>query len=141
MEGRDIEGDVWHVQRVRNEVNGEFSTRDQTKTGKDRYVPLDPETLKAMGPGRIFTDVKADSYRQLHWYPACKAAGLDWRPAPRDLRRTYATLIRAGGADLETTRVALGHTRLATTDIYLAERPEVQGEALRALQRAMRGAA
>ena len=70
-----------------------------------------------------------------------QAAGLDWRPAPRDLRRTFATLARAGGADLEAVRVALGHTRLATTDVYLGERPEARDDALEAVQRALRGAA
>lgn len=144
MMAEDITDGVWHVQRVRNEVDGVFSTRDQTKTGKDRYIPLEPElaeTLKAVGPGRVFTDIKADTYRQCHWYPACKAAGLDWKPAPRDLRRTYATLARSGGADLEDVRVALGHTRIATTDVYLGERPEARDAALKAVQRALRGAA
>ena len=37
--------------------------------------------------------------------------------------------------------MALGHARLATTDMYLAERPEARHEALEAIQRALRGAA
>ncbi len=124
METTDITDGVWHIQRVRNQVDGQFSTRDMTKTKKDRWTLIGPELaeqIKAAGPGRIFTDFRLDTYRQCVWYPACKAAGLDWRPAPRDLRRTFATLAREGGADLEAVRVSLGHTRLATTDIYLGE--------------------
>ena len=144
METTDITDGVWHVQRVRNQVDGQFSTRDMTKTKKDRWTLIGPELaeqIKAAGPGRVFSDFRLDTYRQCVWYPACKAAGLDWRPAPRDLRRTFATLAREGGADLEAVRVALGHTRLATTDIYLGERPGVGTEALEAVQRALRGAA
>jgi hypothetical protein len=37
--------------------------------------------------------------------------------------------------------VALGHTKIATTDIYLGERPEARGEALLAVQKALKGAA
>ena len=140
----DITDGVWHVRRVRNEVNGEFSDRDQTKTGRDRWITMDPEIveqIKAMGPGRIFSDFRSDSFRQLAWYPACRAAGLDWKPAPRDLRRSFATMARSEGIDLEAVRVALGHTRLATTDVYLGERPEARDDAFLAVQRALRGAA
>ena len=132
LEAEDVTNGEWHIQRVRNQVNGEFSTKDYTKTGRDRWIPIEPglaEQIKAAGPGRVFTDFLLNSYRMLHWYPACKAAGLDWRPAPRDLRSTFATCLRAGGADLEVVRVALGHTKLATTDCYLGERPETKADA------------
>ena len=143
METGDIVDGVWHVCRVRNQVNGKFITRDTTKTGRDRFIPMDAEIvakIMARGPGRVFSDVTRETYRK-HWRRACKAAGLEWYPAPRDLRRTFATLARSGGADLEAVRVALGHTRISTTDQYLGERPETRGEALLAVQKALRGAA
>ena len=143
METGDVDSGVWHVQRVRNQVNGKFITRDTTKTGRDRFIPMDPEIVAKImkrGRGRVFSDVTRETYRK-RWRTACKAAGLDWYPAPRDLRRTFATLARAGGADLEAVRVALGHTRIATTDAYLAERAETRGEALLAVQKALKGAA
>ena len=85
MEAEDITDGVWHVQRVRNQVDGEFSTRDQTKTGKDRCIPIDPELaeqIKAAGPGRIFTDFRLDTYRQSTGIPraGCRAR-LAARPA------------------------------------------------------------
>jgi integrase len=143
METGDIADGMWHVCRVRNQVHGKFITRDTTKTGRERFIPMDAEIVAKImerGPGRVFSDVARETYRK-HWRKACKAAGLDWYPAPRDLRRTFATLARAGGADLEAVRVALGHTRISTTDQYLGERPETRGEALQAVQKALRGAA
>ena len=143
METGDIERGVWHVCRVRNQVNGRFITRDTTKTGRDRFIPMDSEIVAKImerGPGRAFSDVTRETYRK-RWRRACMDAGLDWYPAPRDLRRTFATLARAGGADLEAVRVALGHTRISTTDQYLGERPETRGEALLAVQKALQGAA
>lgn len=143
LEAEDIEDGEWHVQRVRNEVDGQFSTKDYTKTGKDRQVPIGPDLaarIAERGPGRVFTDFQLNTFRICHWYPACRMAELDWRPAPRDLRRTFATLARAGGADLEAVRIALGHTRIATTDIYLGERAESRDDAFLAVQR-MTGAA
>jgi integrase len=41
------------------------------------------------------------------------------------LRRACATLMRRGGADLETIRGVLGHESLATTEIYLGPDPEL----------------
>ena len=145
METGDIADGVWHVCRVRNQVNGKFITRDKTKTGKDRFIPIGRragrEQIMARWPGPGVHRLHGRHIPPVHWYPACKAAGLDWHPAPRDLRRTFATLARAGGADLEAVRVALGHTRISTTDQYLGERPETRGEALLAVQKALRGAA
>jgi integrase len=143
METEDIQDGLWHVQRVRNEVDGQFTTKDQTKTGKDRYVQMDPAIVKWImerGPGRVFPN-SSHHTRRLHWRNACRNAGLNWMPAPRDLRRTFATLARTGGADLEAVRVALGHTKIATTDIYLGLREETRGEALQAVQKALKGAA
>ena len=85
METTDITDGVWHVQRVRNQVDGQFSTRDMTKTKKDRWTLIGPELaeqIKAAGPGRVFSDFRLDTYRQCVWYPACKAAGLDLASRP-----------------------------------------------------------
>ena len=143
METEDIDRGVWHVQRVRAELKTGFVTVDKTKTGRTRDIPMDPaivRRIKATGPGRVLPDIRSTTYRKT-WRAACKAAGLDWRPAPRDLRRTFATLAREGGADLEAVRVALGHARLATTDVYLDERPGTRTDALLAVKKALRGAA
>jgi integrase len=139
METGDISDGVWTISRVRNEINSVFSNRDKTKTGRARQVRIGPELVRQIterGPGRVFPDVTMRT-RRTHWKYACACAGLDWSPAPRDLRRSFATLARAGGADLEAVRIALGHTRLMTTDLYLGERPEARDDALLAVQRAL----
>lgn len=121
MEAEDIERGRWHICRVRNELKTGFVTVDTTKTHKDRYVPVRSELARRIaerGPGRAFSDFKMDTFRIRKWHPACKAAGLDWQPAPRDLRRTFATIARSRGADLEAVRVALG-THQALDDRHL----------------------
>jgi site-specific recombinase XerD len=55
------------------------------------------------------------------WLPAM---GIDDVTA-HALRRACATLMRRGGADLETIRGVLGHESLATTEIYLGPDPEL----------------
>ncbi len=145
MLAEDITDGVWHVCRTRNEVHGKFIDRDMTKTVKTRYIELDPELaekLTSMGPGRVFGDFHREAFRVHHWQRACKAAGLDWTPAPRDLRRTFAALLREAGADLETTRVAMGHAHLSTTDIYLPERASTRTSVRSFIKkRALKGAA
>lgn len=143
LEAEDIKDGEWHVCRVRNEVRRKFVTVDWTKTHKDRFIPVDPELadrIKAAGPGRVIGDFVRDSYRRA-WRIACQKAGLDWMPAPRDARRSFATIARSGGADLEDVRVALGHARISTTDLYLGERPETTTHAQEAVRKALKDAA
>lgn len=138
----DVTHGVWTIQRVRSQVGPEFVDRKSTKTGKPRSVRLPDELaarIEAAGPGRIFTDVTRQVFR-IRWAMACRAAGLGWTPAPRDLRRTFATLMRAGGSSLEATRMQLGHSNVVTTDRYLAEPAEPSDDAYRAVQRAIEAA-
>lgn len=139
IEARDVEGGVWTIARVRNQVDNKFSTKEYTKTGRVRQVRLPRELVEQInerGRGRVFPDISHHT-RRFHWQNACRNAGLDWTPAPRDARRSFATLAREAGLGLDKLRVQLGHTRLETTDIYLAERPEATDDAYEAVQRAL----
>lgn len=75
MEAGDIDRSVWHVQCVRNELKTGFVAVDKTKTGRTRYVPMDPaivRRIKATGAGRVFRDIPSTTYRKV-WRAACKA--------------------------------------------------------------------
>lgn len=55
----------------------------------------------------------------------CRRAGL-LNPAlsslrPHDLRRSMAAMARAGGAEIEMIKSALGHSSLVTTERYLSQ--------------------
>lgn len=140
MRTEDVKAGVWTISRVRNEIDGTFITVDKTKTGKARQVAVGQELarrIKAAGTGPVFSEFLLDTFRLCHWYPACRMAGLDWRPAPRDLRRTFATLAREGGTGLDVIRQQLGHTKISTTDIYLGETAEARTDAMEAVRRAL----
>jgi integrase len=62
------------------------------------------------------------------WSALCEAAGLDGYRL-HDLRRTYASFMLSGGADLSTVGNALGHTQASTTMRYAFLLTEVQKEA------------
>ena len=48
-----------------------------------------------------------------------RKAGLSQRLGPHKIRHTTATMMLRNGANLETVRRTLGHTEIATTEIYL----------------------
>lgn len=52
---------------------------------------------------------------------------------PHDLRRAWATLLLDSGADVQTIQAGLGHSSLATTQLYLATRPKRLAEAVQGL--------
>lgn len=61
-----------------------------------------------------------------------EAAGVD-HLLPHDLRRAWATLLLDAGADVQTIQAGLGHSSLATTQLYLATRPKRLAEAVQGL--------
>ena len=102
------------------------------KGGKERRVPIAPETLsvirrwqKVRGPctylfisqrGKPFT---REGLRVLFKRLGKRAGVVDVRCSPHTLRHTTAQEWLDGGGDLETLRLLLGHARLETTMRYL----------------------
>lgn len=146
LKGTDVIGCDIHVSHVLTELHKptRFILEDRTKTGDGRIVRVSKELaaeLRAAGNDFVFLwdgeHFRSERFRRTIWKPALKAAGISEDVTPRDLRRTHATLLRSGGADIETVRTRLGHSSIATTDRYLGERAETQDAALDALSVAL----
>ena len=62
--------------------------------------------------------LSANQVRQMLRRRACRA-GIEHRVHPHQLRHTYAGELSREGVPVDTIRKALGHSSLATTDVYL----------------------
>jgi integrase/recombinase XerD len=108
------------------------------KGGKGRIVPVGAaavEALRAYLPdarmemlcGRAHSTLfvgrrgsgltRQGLYKTVQTYAS--AAGLDERVGPHTLRHSFATHLLDGGCDLRTLQAMLGHSDLATTQVYL----------------------
>lgn len=105
----------------------------QGKGGKDRYVPLPPDTLQLLRQFWCMTRPRewmfsAQSDRRLplledsaqRWYYGARAAaGIGKSGGIHTLRHCYATHLLEAGVDLHTLSQWLGHRHLSTTMRYL----------------------
>ena len=107
------------------------------KGNKERVVPLHDLCIHAMRSyfedgrpllldgkksDRFFVSsrgnpLSADAMRKM-FKATVRAAGLDERLSPHDMRHTFATDLLDGDADLRSVQEMLGHASLSTTQIY-----------------------
>jgi len=111
--------------------------RVRGKGGKDRLVPVSGRALEALADyaatarGQLLgertcrdmfvTRLGRRMSRQNFWARLehwALVAGIGRRFSPHTLRHSFATHLLAGGADLRAVQVMLGHSQLATTEIY-----------------------
>lgn len=107
------------------------------KGGKERLVPVGRRALGAVAvylrqvrpgldrgrtEGRLFLNARGGPLSRVGAWGiirgAALAAGLTKRVTPHTLRHSFATHLLEGGADLRAVQEMLGHTDLATTQIY-----------------------
>jgi len=107
------------------------------KGGKERLVPVGRRALGAVAVylrqvrptldrgrsrGRLFLNARGGPLSRVGAWgiirAAAVAAGLTKRVTPHTLRHSFATHLLEGGADLRAVQEMLGHSDLATTQIY-----------------------
>ena len=92
------------------------AVREYLETGR-------PELLKGKGARALFVTRRRTAFTRQGFWKLLKrygrAAGIpDARLSPHKLRHSFATHLVEGGADLRAVQAMLGHSDLATTQIY-----------------------
>lgn len=132
----DIEKGCINVcQTLVSGADGQF-IRNSTKSNKDRFVPLNDFSKSILleirscdsDKGFLFKCEGKDSPMSFRTYHDRYRAYFKGQQAkypdlpymtPHKLRHTYATYILQSGADIETVKMLLGHSDIATTALYI----------------------
>lgn len=125
----DVTRDPWQIMKR------------QAKTGRVVAVPLNEAAVRLIKEDVIhgredlvfprLTESKANTNQYLVAW--ARAAHVDKQLGWHTARRTFATLILSGGADIATVSRLLGHTKVATTMIYAKSTDEAKRAAVAAL--------
>jgi integrase/recombinase XerD len=119
------------------DLNAELGVlRTLGKGSKHRFVPVGRQALQALdryGPARrqllrgrsseylFITSRGGRLTRQSFWHRLRlygRLAGITRTLSPHVLRHSFATHLLEGGADLRSVQLMLGHSDIATTEIY-----------------------
>ncbi|MBC8103591.1 MAG: tyrosine-type recombinase/integrase, partial [Cytophagales bacterium] len=110
--------------------------RVRGKGGKERLVPVSEDALRTLatyqetrravkwGPRSYLFPARSPNTplgRGIIWRAVrdhATRAGLPDLPSPHWLRHSFATHLLSGGADIRAIQEMLGHSRIATTQIY-----------------------
>lgn len=123
----------------------------QGKGSKQRFVPMSPSARKAIvdwitidrgtliagpkDPGTLFLNRRGQPLTRVMIFYIVRQlalqAGVVKKISPHTLRHSFATHLLEGGAPLNAIQMMLGHTSIATTEIYLhIDRTELRRQIL-----------
>jgi len=100
--------EIYHSQ-----LNGEFMTIIQSKSRKQRIIPVNPELYRQALAVRYSL-----SYIEHQFKKSCKAANVTGKTI-HSLRHTFALRSLLSGVDIYTLAQLLGHHSVTVTEIYL----------------------
>jgi integrase/recombinase XerD len=110
----EFERNILHVRSGKGDKDREVVIEERTRTAIDRY--LTERALAGEGTTRLFP-VGAVTVERLIRRAAARA-GITRRVTPHMLRHTLATALLSRGCDIRYIQKLLGHSSVATTQIY-----------------------
>lgn len=114
LEDIEFERNILHVRSGKGDKDREVVIEERTRGAIDRY--LAERTLAGEGSSRLFP-VGAVTVERLIRRAAVRA-GIPHRVTPHMLRHTLATALLSRGCDIRYIQKLLGHSSVATTQIY-----------------------
>ena len=93
-----------------------------------RYLAVRPTLVRPKSPGMVFLTQRGSAFAHVTLWKriteAVRRAGVERHVTPHMLRHSFATHLLAHGADLRVIQELLGHSSIATTEIYTHVSPE-----------------
>lgn len=114
IEDIEFERNVLHVRSGKGDKDREVVIEERTRAAIDRY--LTERALAGEGTSRLFPVGPVTVERLIR--KAAVRAGIPRRVTPHMLRHTLATALLSRGCDIRYIQKLLGHSSVATTQIY-----------------------
>ena len=93
-----------------------------------RYLAVRTTLVRPKSPGMVFLTNRGSAFAHVTLWKrmteAVRRAGVERHVTPHMLRHSFATHLLAHGADLRVIQELLGHSSIATTEIYTHVSPE-----------------
>ncbi len=110
----EFERNILHVRSGKGDKDREVVIEERTRAAIDRY--LTERALAGEGSTRLFPVGPVTVERLIR--KAAQRAGISHRVTPHMLRHTLATALLSRGCDIRYIQKLLGHSSVATTQIY-----------------------
>ncbi len=114
LEEIEFERNILHVRSGKGDKDREVVIEERTRAAIDRY--LTERTLAGEGSTKLFPVGPVTVERLVR--RAAQRAGIPRRVTPHMLRHTLATALLSRGCDIRYIQKLLGHSSVATTQIY-----------------------